>query len=50
MWLMNGPTRRQIWYGRDLTTDLVGAEGTAIRFASAEIPAPGSRDVYLLAP
>ncbi len=50
MWLLNGPARRQAWYGRDLTTDLVGDEGAAIRFVSADTPAPGSRDVYLLAP
>ena len=47
MWLINGPKRVQEWYGRNLTSDLVG-EGTAIRFTSAEPPRPGSIEVYLL--
>jgi hypothetical protein len=47
MWLMNGSPRAQEWYGRNLTSDLVG-DGTAIRFTSAEPPRPGSKDVYLL--
>lgn len=47
MWLMNGSERRQEWFGRNLTSDLVG-DGTAIRFTSTEPPAPGSKDVYLL--
>jgi hypothetical protein len=46
MWL-DGDKRNQEWYGRNLTSDLVG-DGTAIRFTSAEPPAPGSCDVYLL--
>jgi hypothetical protein len=50
MWLVSGSTRKQEWFGRDLTSDLVGDDGASIRFASADIPAPGSRDVYLLAP
>lgn len=47
MWLRNGAGRVQEWYGRNLTSDLVGT-GTAIRFTSADPPAPGSSDVYLL--
>jgi hypothetical protein len=47
MWLINGDKRVQEWYGRNLTSDLVG-DGTAIRFTSAEPPAPGSTEVYLL--
>ena len=47
MSLTNGGKRAQEWYGRNLTTDLVG-DGTAIRFTSAEPPRPGSSDVYLL--
>ena len=47
MWLSNGTERRQEWYGRNLTSDLIGA-GTAIRFTSAEPPTPGSSEVYLL--
>lgn len=47
MWLVTGTTRVQEWYGRNLASDLVG-DGTAIRFTSAEPPAPGSKDVYLL--
>ena len=52
MWLDNGDERRgderkQEWYGRNLTSDLVGY-GTAIRFTSADPPKPGSTDVYLL--
>jgi hypothetical protein len=47
MWLINGVEPVQEWYGVNLTSDLVGT-GEAIRFTSAEPPAPGSRDVYLL--
>ena len=47
MWLMNGTEREQEWYGRNLTSDLVGT-GTAIRFTSVDPPTPGSTDVYLL--
>jgi hypothetical protein len=47
MWLMNGTECMQEWYGRNLTSDLVGEE-TAIRFTSAEPPTPGLSDVYLL--
>ena len=47
MWLINGTERVQEWYGRNLTSDLVGT-GTAIRFTSADPPTPGSSDVYLL--
>ncbi|MCM3873057.1 MAG: hypothetical protein ND895_20435, partial [Pyrinomonadaceae bacterium] len=47
MWLINGAERVQEWYGRNLTSDLVG-EGTAIRFTSANPPTPGSSEVYLL--
>jgi hypothetical protein len=50
MWLLREPTQRQVWYGRELVSDLVGDEGAAIRFTSADVPAPGSRAVYLLAP
>ena len=46
MWLINDE-RKQEWYGRNLTSDLVG-DGTAIRFTSADPPKPGSTDVYLL--
>lgn len=46
MWLLNG-TRVQEWYGQNLTSDLVGT-GTAIKFTSADSPAAGSSDVYLL--
>lgn len=35
MWLINGSERVQEWYGRNLTSDLVG-DGTAIRFTSAD--------------
>ena len=47
MWLINGTVRVQEWYGRNLTSDLAG-DGTAIRFTSAELPTPDSREVYLL--
>ena len=47
MWLINGDEPKQEWYGRNLTSDLVG-DGTAIRFTSADPPKPGSSDVYLL--
>ena len=47
MWLINGTERVQEWYGRNLTSDLVG-DGTAIRFTSVDPPTPGSSDVYLL--
>ena len=47
MWLINGDERVQEWYGRNLTSNLVG-DGTAIRFTSADPPKPGSCDVYLL--
>jgi hypothetical protein len=50
MWLNNddrGDKRVQEWYGRNLTSDLIG-DGTAIRFTSAEPPTPGSSEVYLL--
>jgi hypothetical protein len=47
MWLVDGPPRAQEWYGRGLGSDLVG-DGAAIRFRSAEPPAPGSTEVYLL--
>ena len=47
MRLSNGAERRQEWYGRNLTSDLVGT-GTASRFTSADPPTPGSSDVYLL--
>ena len=46
MWLINDE-RKQEWYGRSLTSDLIG-DGTAIRFTSADPPKPGSTDVYLL--
>ena len=49
MWLINGAERVQEWYGRNLTSDLIGT-GTAIRFTSADPPPPGSSDVYLLIP
>lgn len=45
-WL-DGDKRVQEWYGLNLTSDLIG-DGTAIRFTSAEPPAPGSCEVYLL--
>jgi hypothetical protein len=49
MWLQDGPQPAQEWYGRKLTSDLVGeGDGSAIRFTSAEPPRPGSRDVFLL--
>src|SRR5262245_36763747 len=41
MWLIDGDKRVQDWYGRSLTSDLLG-DGSAIRFTSAEPPAPGS--------
>ena len=47
MWLIDGAGRRQEWFGRNLTTDLVGSD-TAIRFTSADPPAAGSSNVYLL--
>jgi hypothetical protein len=47
MWLINGNERLQEWYGRNLTSDLIGT-GTAIRFTSADPPTAGSSDVYLL--
>jgi hypothetical protein len=47
MWLINGTAPEQEWYGRNLTSDLVG-NGGAIRFTSAEPPAPGRKEVYLL--
>lgn len=47
MWLINGAQPVQEWYGQNLTSDLVGAGG-AIYFTSAEPPAPGSKDVYML--
>ncbi|MCM3901687.1 MAG: hypothetical protein ND866_08275 [Pyrinomonadaceae bacterium] len=47
MGLRNGPERVQEWYGRNLTSDLIGT-GTAIRFTSVDPPTPGSSDVYLL--
>jgi hypothetical protein len=46
MWL-DGVKRVQEWYGRNLTSDLIG-DGAAIRFTSAEPPTPGSCEVYLL--
>ena len=49
MWLINGADRVQKWYGRNLTSDLIG-EGTAIRFTSAELPPPGSINICLLVP
>ena len=45
MWLLNGTV--QEWYGRNLTSDLIG-NGTAIRFTSTDPPTSGSSDVYLL--
>ena len=50
MWLINGTEgteRVQEWYGRNLPSDLIGT-GTAIRFTSADPPAPDSTEVYLL--
>ena len=47
MWLINGTERVQEWYGRNLTSDLVGT-GTAIQFTSVDPPTPGSSEVYLL--
>ena len=47
MWLINGAEQMQAWYGRNLTSDQLG-DGAAIRFTSAEPPAPGSTRVYLL--
>jgi hypothetical protein len=47
MWLISGAVHTQEWYGRNLTSDLVGI-GTAIQFTSADPPTPGSSDVYLL--
>lgn len=47
MWLINGAQPMQEWYGRNLTSDLIGT-GTAIRFTSVDPPAPGSSDVNVL--
>jgi hypothetical protein len=47
MWLIDGADRAQKWYGRNLTSDLIGG-GIAIRFTSADPPSPGLPDVYLL--
>jgi hypothetical protein len=47
MWMINGTERVQEWYGRNLTSDLIGT-GTAIRFTSVDPPTPGSSDVHLL--
>jgi hypothetical protein len=45
MWLIDGAEHVQEWYGRNLTSDLVG-DGTAIRFTSAEPPRLVPIDVY----
>lgn len=47
MWLDVGSPSVQVWYGVDLTDDLVG-NGGQIRFQSVEPPDPGDEDVYLL--
>ena len=47
MRLTNGAERVQEWYGRNLTSDLIGT-GTAIRFTSVDPPTPGANEVYLL--
>jgi hypothetical protein len=47
MWLINEDNFVQEWYGQNLMSDLVGT-GEAIRFTSAEPPAPGSKEIYLL--
>jgi hypothetical protein len=47
MWLIDSTERRQEWFGRNLTTDLVWY-GNPIRFISADPPAAGSSNVYLL--
>ena len=50
MWLINGTDRSQQWFGRNLTSDLIGG-GAAIRFTSVEPSvSPGSvpLDVYAL--
>jgi hypothetical protein len=47
MWLISEDGLAQEWYGRNLASDLVGT-GEAIRFTSAEPPAPGLKEVYLL--
>jgi hypothetical protein len=49
MWLLNGSESAQEWYGRNLTSDLIGT-GTAIRFTSIDPPKPGTSEVYLLIP
>jgi len=47
MWLSSGAERIQKWYGRNLTSDLIGT-GTQIRFTSVDPPEPASSEVYLL--
>lgn len=46
MWLVDGSPDAQVWYGKNLSTDLVG--GDQIRFESVEPPDAGSVSVYEL--